>query len=291
MKLSYSEYKTYLQCPKRYHLEATKVEPLVEQSRYFALYGLLVEMFFKIYTNTILKRKLVLSNEQINKILRKLWEKILNENYVVWTDPWCRESSEHIFMSAYEDIIANINEFEFWEYAKSEVSFEIILKKTQDILSCRLDYLITNPDGTIEILDGKGTYKIDKPVDIEQLYFYILSYLLHYKKLPDKAGFLYYKFKIIRYIDFDLKTITDFKDKLVIVKTAIKNDTKFEAKVGISKQCKWCAYNFDCKELAEKRKERAEKRKKNKKEPEEPFEYDGEILSFSMKGICDEGSD
>jgi hypothetical protein len=290
MKLSYSEYKTYLECPKKYHLEVTNTEPPAEQSKYFAMYGLLVEMFFKLYVNTILKRKLVLSDDQIHKILRKLWDKIINENYVVWDDPWCRESSEHIFMSAHEDIIANINEFELWGYTKSEIAFDILLKKTQDTLSCRLDFIVNNPDGTIEILDGKGTYKIDKPMDMEQLYFYILIYLLHYKKLPDKAGFLFYRFKVICYIDFDLKTIIDFKDKLILVKNAIKKDTKFEAKVGISKHCKWCAYNLNCEELAIKKKEWADKRKKKK--PEEPFDYNGEILSFSMKGICDdEGSD
>jgi hypothetical protein len=286
MKLSYSEYKVYIQCPMRYYKELHKVEPPEQPSRYFMVYGLLMESFFKIYSNVISKKGIELTDEQVYGILRKLWTKILDENHVVWTDPWCRESSEHIFMSAYDDTIKNLNAFEFWKDAKSEISFEIVLKKSQDVLTCRMDYIVNNPDGTVEILDGKGTYKMDKTVDIEQLYFYALVYLLHYKKLPDKVGFLYYKFQTIRYVDIDLKIIMDFKDKLALVKRAIKLDTTFEAKVGISKQCKWCDYKMTCKALCDKRQERA-----NKKKPVIEFDFEGAFQSFSPKGIYDEGSD
>lgn len=286
MRLSYSEYATYIKCPKRYHLEVTEVEPPEQQSMYFAVYGLLTESFFKIYTNEILPKGITLSDDQIRAIMRKLWAKILDENYVVWTDPWCRESSEHIFMTAYEDVLKNIAEFDFWGNTKAEISFEIVLKKTQDILSCRMDFLVNRSDGTVEILDGKGTYKMEKTVDIEQLYFYALVYYLHYKKLPDKVGFLYYKFKTIQYVDIDINIINDFKSKLVIVKRAIKQDKVFEAKVGISKQCKWCAYKMTCEALIMKRKERADKKK-----PTISFDFDGGLLSFSPKGIYDEGSD
>lgn len=285
MKLSYTEYSIYKKCPKSYYNTVNGVDPPEQQSKYFALYGLLVEAFFKMYTNLILKRHENLNNDQICDILRKLWEWVLNNNYVVWDDPWVKESSEHIFMSAYEDVVKNINSFDFWKYATAEVPFEILLKKNQDTLSCRLDFIINKPEGTTELLDGKGTHKMDKNVDIEQLYFYILIYLLHYKKLPDKAGFLYYRYQLIKYIDFDMKIIMDFKDKLAIVKKAIKEDKIFEAKVGISKQCKWCAYKLTCTALIAKRKERAEK-----KAPLLPFEFDGSILSFSTKGLCDEGS-
>jgi hypothetical protein len=263
-----------------------KVTPPEEPSRYFMVYGLVVELFFKIYTNFYSKKNISLTDEQIYAIMRKLWAKVLKENYVVWTDPWCRESSEHIFISAYEDVLKNINNFDFWKNAQSEISFDIFLKKSQDTLTCRLDFLINNPDGTTEILDGKGTYKMDKTVDIEQLYFYILIYLLHYKKLPDKAGFLYYKFQTIRYIDFDMNVIMDFKNKLALVKHTVKRDKVFEAKVGISKQCKWCDYRMTCKALIAKRQERA-----NKKKPTITYDFDGGLLSFSPKGIYDEGSD
>lgn len=285
MKLSYSEYNVYKKCPKRYYNEVNKVEPPEPQSSYFAAYGLLIESFFKFYVNTLLKKNIILDDDQTESVLRKLWDKVLKENYIKWDDPWCRESSSHIFMSVLEDIKTNINTFDFWQHAQSEVSFNIFLKKSQDTLTCRLDFIVNNPDGTVEILDGKGTYKMDKTIDIEQLYFYILVYYMHYKKLPDKAGFLYYKFHLVKYIDFDINIINDFSKKLALVKRAIREDKKFEAQVGISKQCKWCAYRMTCEELIVKRREWSEKRKKAT-----PFEFTGDMINFVSEGINDEGS-
>jgi hypothetical protein len=275
MRLSYSEYKDYKACPKCYHNRVNNVEPPAQMSKYFALYGLLIELFFKHYTNNFIKRNLILSDDQTRIILRKLWDKVLKETYVIWDDPWVKESSEHIFLSVHEDIKRNLDKFSFWKNAQAEVSYEIILKKTQDILSCRMDFVVNNHDGTVEILDGKGTYKMDKSVDIEQLYFYALIYLLHHKKLPNRIGFLYYKFQTITYIDFDQAILMDFRDKLAMVKKALKEDKIFEARVGISKQCKWCEYQITCEALINKRKERSAK-----KNPIVSIDFNGEILDF-----------
>lgn len=280
MKLSYSEYRTYLDCPKRYKLEIDKVDPPTEPSMYFALYGMVVELFFKKYTNFYTKHDIDLNENEINKILRKLWDQILNENYVCWNDLWVKKTSEEIFNQAYEDVLKNLKKFDFWKRTQSEVPIEIRLKKTKDILTCRLDFVINNQDNTIEILDGKGTEKPEKNVDIEQLYFYALMYLLSNKKLPDKIGFLYYRYQMIKYVDFDKQSMVDFKNKLSLVKNTIKKDINFNAKVKASKQCKWCAYNSTCNELIQKRKERAEKKKSIV-----PFECEGEIISFSPRGI------
>jgi len=279
MILSYSQYKSYIECPKKYFNEVHGVEPSEKPSAYFSLYGKLIEMFFKTYTNVIVKNQTELTDFMVDKILRKMWENILDTNYVVWNDPWVKESSEQIYNSVYNDVLKNIQAFSFWKHARSEVSINIVLKKTFDTLNCRLDFLINNPDGTVEILDGKGTSKIGKP-DIEQLYFYILMYLLHNKKLPDKAGFLYYRYQTINYINFDMQTIVDYKNKLSIVKKAIKEDKTFQPKVGISKQCKWCAYEHNCEALIAKRKLKSEKKK-----PALPFEFNGGVLSFSPRGL------
>lgn len=280
MKLSYSEYSTYLKCPKKYYNEKNKIEPIEEPSRYFSLYGLLIESFFKHYCNFFTKKDITLSEKQIDLILKKLWDKILNENYVSWTDPWVKQTASEIYQSVYEDILKNIEIFDFWKRSYSEVGIEILLKNTQDILSCRFDFIVKNSDGTVEIIDGKGVYKKKKTVDTEQLYFYILIYYLHYKKFPDKAGFLYYKFHSIDYIDFDRDIMIDFMKKLIIVKNTIKQDTTFIPKVKISKQCKWCAYKVDCKALIDERKKRADKKK-----PLIPYEFNGDILKFSTRGV------
>ena len=42
------------------------------------------------------------------------------------------------------------------------------------------------------LFDGKGTDKIGKNVDNDQLYFYTLLYYFQFKKLPDQIGFYYF---------------------------------------------------------------------------------------------------
>jgi len=260
MKLSYSNYRTYLDCPRHYKLQADKVAPPERESKYFALYGLLVERFFKKYTNEVARTGRVLTDDNVRSVLREIWKFVLDTNYVNWDEPWVKSTSDEIFEMAAGDVIENMRKFSFWKDARSEVTFNVHLKKSGDILTCRMDFVHEPPGGPVEILDGKGKMKIDSDIDLDQLYFYALIYLLNKGRLPDKIGFLYYRFKVIKYIDFDNATILGFRDKLALVKKAMKDDREFVAKVGLSKQCKWCAYKSGCKAYLAKKQENAEKK-------------------------------
>lgn len=281
MKLTYSEYKTYLSCPRLYYNQKHKIKPPEKPSEYFSLYGRLIEMFFERYTNEIVKNGQELNENQIRGILKHQWSLILDRAYVIWDEPWVKETSEQIYESVCSDVVKNLAEFDFWKHAKSEVPIKILLKKTGDVLSGRLDFLCTYSDDTVEILDGKGTHKL-KNVDEEQLYFYALMYYLKYRRFPDKLGFLFYRYQQIKYIDFDKDRILGFKNKLALTKRLIKKDKEFKASVGISKQCKWCAYSFSCDAFIKRKNELAEKRA-SKNQVGLP-EYDGGVLSFSSKG-------
>jgi len=284
MKLSYSNYRNYINCPRFYYNLVNKVKPPEKDSRYFALYGMLIEMFFKKYTNDYTKNGVELTPEQVKTVLKKQWAQVLQENYVNWNEPWVKETSEQIFDNVYNDVLKNMKAFDFWKDSRSEVSFRINLKKSKDALTCRMDFIWNKPDGTVEILDGKGTNKIDTNVDVEQLYFYALIYLLNHGKLPNKLGFLYYRYQMIKYVDFDLQTILQFKDKLALVKKSIKEDTVFKAKVGLSKQCKWCSYKFSCEAWAQKKEANAKKREARAKARGETVEIEtnGGIADFSF---------
>lgn len=263
MKLSYTEYRRYLDCPRLYKMKRDKVEPPEKESRYFALYGLLVERFFERYTNRICKTGRILNDEEVRYLLGEMWKIVLDENYVVWTDPWVKQTEDDIFEMAYQDVLENMRKFDFWRGSQSEVPFRINLKKSGDALTCRMDFVHTLEDGSgVEILDGKGKMKIDKDADLEQLYFYALVYLLRHGGLPKRIGFLYYRFKLIKYIDFDGETILSFRDKLALVKNLIKKDTEFAPKVKLSKHCRWCPYRYDCDAFRMKKEANAKKRNK-----------------------------
>lgn len=260
MKISYSSFRRYIDCPRKYKWMQDRVDPPEEQSKYFALYGLLIEKFFEHLSNQHYKNNPNLTPKQVRTLMKQQWHFILDDNYVDWDEPWCKESSEDIFDSAVEDAIKCMAEMDFFKNTKSEVVFETVLKKSKDILTGRLDFVFITEDNKVEILDGKGTKKVETNVDIDQLYFYALLYLVRYKRLPDKLGFVYYRYQMTQYVDFDMDTIMAFKNKLAVVKRAIKNDTTWEPKVKISKQCKWCPYQLICDAFKAQKEENAAKR-------------------------------
>jgi CRISPR/Cas system-associated exonuclease Cas4 (RecB family) len=245
----------YVECPRKYRWYKDKKVPSVKGSKYFALYGIAIQRFFEFYVNKYVKKGIKLTDEQIKLFVRQDWEKILDKEYVVWDDLWCKQNSEEIFLSVYEDILSNLKVFDFFDKARAEVCYNILLKKSQDEINGRIDFIVKNEDGTVEILDGKGSTKLEKNVDTEQLYFYSLMYLLRNKKLPDKIGFWYYKFQKIIYVPIDLKTIIEFKNKFALVKKAIKEDTTWEPRVKITKGCNFCDYKADCDAFLRKKEE------------------------------------
>lgn len=262
MKISYSSFRRYIDCPRKYKLMADRIDPPEEQSKYFALYGLLIEKFFEHLSNQHYKNNPNLTRAQVRTLMKQQWVFILEDNYVDWAEPWCKESSEDIFNSAVEDAIKCMESMNFFKNTKAEVVYETILKKSNDILTGRLDFVYINENNKVEILDGKGTNKMETNVDIDQLYFYALLYLLRHRCLPDKLGFVYYRYQLVKYVDFDMEAIMSFKNKLALVKKAIKSDTKWEPNVKISKQCKWCPYQSVCDAFKAKKDENAAKRQK-----------------------------
>jgi len=276
MRLSYSNYKTYKDCPRQFYYQINRVPPPYPPSKYFALYGILIQMFFEYYVKYYIREVPDFTPEVIKGLLRRLWKKVLDRNHVVWDDPWVKYSSVDIFELVYQDALEVLKKFDFWSNCISEKKYVINLKKSGDELVAKIDFIHHCPDGTIEILDGKGTDKVGKNVDVEQLYFYALAYLLHHRKLPDKIGFLYFKLRLIDYIDFTMDDIIKFKNKLALVKKTIKEDKEFKPNVKLSKHCKWCAWQTMCDEFNQKKQANRRKRSSIKEDS------NGEVIDIGF---------
>lgn len=277
MNISYSKYRMFLDCPQKYYWTTINKPKSFKQSKYFAIYGIVIQKFFEYYVNVYLKNG-PLSDENIKKYLKLHWDNTIRKEYVVWDDPWCKQTSDDIFNEVYNDILLNIKAFDFFKYMKSEVVFNIKLAKSQDELNGRMDFIINRLDGTVEILDGKGTYK-QEDVDYEQLYFYALMYYLKYKKLPDKIGFWFYKFQTVKYVDFSIDNLIKFRDKFSLIKKTIKETKEFNppSKIKISKICEWCDYKFDCTSYTRKKEANRLKRGKGV-----PISNTGTIQEFGL---------
>lgn len=280
MKISFSTYRMYLDCPRKYRWTMDRVDPPVEPSKYFALYGLLTERFFEHLSNNHYKKNPNLTPGQIRSLMATQWKFLLEDNYVRWDDPWCTETSSDIFNASYNDVLKCMDTLDFYKNTKAEVTYEHRLKKSGDLLTGRMDFVYINDDKKVEILDGKGTTKKETNVDNDQLYFYALLFLLKHRRLPDKLGFIYYRYQEIQYIDFDMDTIMSFKNRLALVKNAISKDTTWEPRVKITKQCKWCAYKEMCDAYKDKKEENRKKRPK--KESSIKTNYNGSITNLTL---------
>jgi CRISPR/Cas system-associated exonuclease Cas4 (RecB family) len=276
MKISFSSYDMYLKCPKEYHYKYSGIKPPEKENKYFALYGILIQKFFEEYTNTILPSKINVTDNLVRATLERQWKRVLFKNHVNWDEPYVRESSEEIFDQVYKDVLENIKAFDFFDQCKSEVTINIKLKKSGDVLDGRLDFIRKCPDGSIEILDGKSTAHLDR-VDVEQLYFYALLYFLSHKKLPKKLGFIFYRYKTIQYVDFNPELLLQFKNKLALTKAAIKKDTVFVPTLKLSKVCMWCPYKLSCQPYMDKKEANSNKRSKITND------FNGEVISFGSE--------
>jgi PD-(D/E)XK nuclease superfamily len=276
MKISYSSYDMYLKCPKKYQFNYSGIKPPEKENKYFALYGILIQKFFQEYTNNILPSKINVTENLVRSVLEQQWKKILFKNYVNWDEPYVKENADEIFEQCYKDVLDNIKAFDWFDQCKSEVTINIKLKKSGDILDGRLDFIRKCPDGSVEILDGKSTAHLDR-VDAEQLYFYALLYFLNHKKLPKKLGFIFYRYKTVQYIDFNPEILLKFKNKLALTKAAIKKDKEFIPTLKMSKVCIWCPFKLTCQPYMDKREANSKKRSKIKEE------YNGEVISFGSE--------
>ncbi len=263
MNLSYSKYNTYLSCPRKYKNQVDRVEIPEPESKYFALYGIFIQNFFQDYVNILLPKKYPVTDEFIRNYLKKLWDNVLAKNYINWTDPWVNQNAEQIFEEVYANVLENIKAFPLFSECHSEVGIYIKLKKSGDEINGRLDFIRSCKDNTVEILDGKSTKHIDR-VDVEQLYFYALLYSLKHGKLPDKLGFLFFRYCTINYIDFSPEILLKFKNKLALTKETIKKDKEFKPTVKLSKVCNYCPYKLICEEYNVKKDSNIEKRSKIK---------------------------
>jgi len=248
MNISYNAWRTYKECPKKFHLEyMKKAPPTVLVNDYFKLYGLLVEKFFEMFCNIWRFNTAFMPSDMIRDKMSILYEGILNTTTVMWSEPYCRLSSEEIFEKAVGDVCAIMDSQNqnYFLNSKSEVTIELRLKDS-NVITGRLDFIHNDPifRDNDTIIDGKGSGKIGKNVSDDQIFFYSLLYLFKYGKLPIEAGFFYYQYNTFIPVPVDEKKINEFRARLSLdVKNIMTSDY---LPTPCAKSCKYCNYIEGC---------------------------------------------
>lgn len=138
----------------------------------------------------------------------------------------------------------------------------------------KVDVVFRRPDVGLTFLDGKNSKHKGTYTDPDQLRFYALIQYLTTGKIPDRLGFVYYRFPHgMKAEDGSVEQGVDWfectRDHIVALAKRIK-----EARKGMDKhvfdprpvpsQCKWCDYELECPERQEQRRANAKKRGKRK---------------------------
>lgn len=277
MNLSYNAWKTYCECPKKYYLKyRLKESPTVPQNDYFALYGCLVEKFFTMFSNLWRFKSPYMPENVIREKTAKLYDDLLTTSTVIWNAPFAKFSKQDILAQAQTDICAIMDSHNqnFFFNTKSEIDIKVSTSVGID-LTGRIDFIHEYPlDKRILLFDGKGTDKIGKNIDPNQVLFYSLLYYFHFKRIPDEVGFFYYRFNEFSPVHIDMETINTLRAKVSLDIKDIASKTSWEAK-PCTKACKYCDYRNTCIE-------RLEKASKHRRKSKMDIQEEGTVTLFGL---------
>tara|TARA_Y100000310_G_scaffold194428_2_gene194416 strand:+ start:8763 stop:9764 length:1002 start_codon:yes stop_codon:yes gene_type:complete len=119
------------------------------------------------------------------------------KNFIDWR---MAGSKDEMFRICREGVFGFLKTFKahrlVGQYARSELDYPAYINKWNPI-GGRIDFLIRRDDDPykgITLLDGKNSKHRGKYTDPDQLRFYALCFYLSTKVMPDRIGFLYFRF-------------------------------------------------------------------------------------------------
>lgn len=250
MKLSYHAWVDFKECPKKFYLKnILKKASEIPRNDYYTLYGKLTEKFFQYYCNVWRFTMSYMPPEEIRFKLKRLYQDLLFGSQVNWNAYYVTASQDEIFEQSCSDICAIMDSTNqnYFLNTKAEISIEVATKMGIEITG-RIDFLHTEPISKNEIIfDGKGTDKIGKNINVDQVRFYALLYYFHFKKIPSSLGFFYYRYNSFSPVIVDLEILNEFRARLSLDIKRITQTQEFLA-TPCPKSCKYCNYQITCPE-------------------------------------------
>lgn len=269
--MSWSGLKKWRQCPKLYwHVYESEDGPPEKESAHFTIMGSVVQATFEdFYEEKIWRVDNVVT--ELMKRAENHHAEYLKNNYVNFDDVTCQFDEKESLEDCLELIpktLDAIKREKLWgSSARSEVPIEVGISGGSDSLRGKLDFVVSRSEKDegkeTVVVDGKSTKDRDRP-DPDQLYFYALLYLLSEGELPDRLGFLFYRYaddpdKAFRWIDVDKYRIRSIRDEAFEAIEAIKASEERPA-TPEPKHCRWCPWEALC-EPRQKQKEENKRRR------------------------------
>lgn len=138
-------------------------------------------------------------------------------------------------------------------YARSEVQLMGYINKWLPIAG-RADFIFRRDDVGVTILDGKNSGLKMKYVDPDQLRWYALCYALSYQKIPDRLGFVWYRYPYdeaageqgLDWVPFSRRDLRELVERAQEVRKGQQKE-KFGA-VPKASVCRFCDFESVCPE-------------------------------------------
>ncbi len=203
MYLSFSGYKTYAQCPKLYwHKYVDKTTPPAPDNCINALYGSTIGVLFEhFYERKYWKRPDCESymKSQASEVLEKVIREDQRGKIIDWDDEKANYNNRDGLL---EDIQLGIpkglriireNRL-LGPVAVAEMKLDH--RYGNHMVAGRADFVIEREkEKDVLILDGKGSKHGKKYVEESQLHWYAFLYQQKTGRLPDKLGFVFWRFE------------------------------------------------------------------------------------------------
>jgi CRISPR/Cas system-associated exonuclease Cas4 (RecB family) len=283
--------------------------PPVKESRHHAVMGLvLAAANERLYNDELVALRKGIGNpallsERLLEFLDREWFRQLKDprNHIDWHRAGM--TADEMLEVCREGIIGYLRTMKqhrlLGEYAKAEVELIGWIDKWNPV-GGRADLIVRREDTGISLLDGKNSRY--KDADPDQLRWYALCFLLAYKVMPDRIGFIWYRYpygkeerdkegnlvygedgepKIeqgVEWIPFTKEDLQGIAARAVEAKRLMKKEI-FEAN-PVPDYCRNCVFESVCEARQAQRRANAKKNGKDKKLGE--IDGEGGFSDFSL---------
>lgn len=226
--ISYSGYKLYSQCPLAYwHSYVNKTPTPDLDNAVHSLYGSVVGRVFEEFYNDKLWQKKPVDETLLARVNPAfdyvVQDEVRRGRKIVWAgQPGFvgksgYKNQEELLADVRDTVARGLRIIKFYRLLGPGASAEVKLNSRvrKYMFGGRADFILRRvvPHDDLVILDGKGSKHRDAYVDPRQLKWYALLYALRNQgALPDKLGFLYWRYdppESIDWVDFNQGEIDD----------------------------------------------------------------------------------
>ena len=274
--LYWSHLKTYETCPQQllwskgwdsidcgHGLGNPKPRP-AETSRHHALMGIAIQYAVERMYNDELYREPYKLSQVLLELVEREWERLEAQprNPIDYVEAkMSRADMLQICRDGVVGYLQTMKEHKFLgPYSRAEVNLLGWVDKWNPV-GGRADMIIRRDDTGITILDGKNTKHKMKYTDPDQLRWYALLFRLAYRVMPDRLGYVWYRFPYgesesgVEWVEFNEDDIKALAHRALEAKRLMRKE-KFEAN-PVASHCKFCPYESSCEERQATKKRRA----------------------------------